>query len=238
MTTPSAPPQRTTETVHTHQPPPQTDETIRHIAEILLAAYAAHKTAEALALYLKPFGLTRPAISAALALAGKGTATRPNARLKGVSGARTTGVVREVRDTEAYYRAAYVFNAARRITADLSGGDSLPEAIKKERPNTRAHEQARRNRLNIASKMQKLARQFGPLLGWYRDPLSDSESECVQADGHNFYATQGTIIGYPGSVHPHCRCVAGPPHPGGGMVNEHVHVSMTAPIARTFKLKK
>lgn len=239
MTTPpqSPPP---TATYHQHPAPPQDDETIKHIAEILLAAYAIHETVEGLAVLLAPFGWPKTAIAAALGLAGRGTSHRPNARLKGsgVPSAKPTGVVKDVRDTELYYRAAYVFNAARRIASSLKGGETIKEAIQEEAPNTRAHEQARRNRLNIASKMQQKASMFGPLLGWYRDPTSASETECFEADGNNFDVNEGTVIGFPGSVHPNCHCVAGPPHPNGGMVNDAVRVRLQPTISRTFKLKK
>lgn len=201
------------------------------VARVLVAAYAINETADGIAHVLH---LPKTAVLAALGLVKPGTAHRPNARLHGV--ARTEGSVREVRDNEAYYRAAYVMHAAHRINASLKSGHTLGEAITIERPNTRAHEQARRNRLEVAVRMQRLADQFGPLLGWYRDPTSDSETECVVADGHNFDAVLGTVIGFPGSVHPHCHCVAGPPHEDGGMVNDHVSVAPKAP--RTFKLKK
>lgn len=222
----------TTPTVQPVQPPPQDDETIKQVAELLLAGYAIDKTAHGVAHLL---GLPTLPVLAAIGLAGSGTAHRPNARLAGTQGARTAGPVREVRDQETFYRAAYVVNAAARIHASMSSGQTLKQAVSTERPNTRAHEQARRNRLNTAVEMQRLSDLFGPLLGWYRDPLSDSESECVQADGHNFDPAVGTVIGFPGSVHPHCRCVAGPPIDDGGMVNDYV--SLESAHNHTYKLK-
>jgi hypothetical protein len=144
-------------------------------------------------------------------------------------------VVRQVRDDELYFRSAYVVAASKRINASMKGGMTFRQAMAQERPFSKAHEQARRNRLSTSIKMQQQTDLFGPLLGWYRDPTSNSESECYQADGHNFYAAEGTVIGFPGSVHPHCHCVAGPPHPGGGMVNDQVglHREHT-----TYRLKK
>lgn len=194
-----------------------------------------------------PLGLTSRAIrhvlslpglpvTAALGLVRQGTVHRPNARLRGTEGARTHGVVRQVRDNELYFRAAYVVASARRLHASLDAGLTLKQAMAQERPFTRAHEQARRNRLEISTQIQKLAKLHGPLLGWYRDALSNSETECYDADGHNFVASEGTVIGFPGSVHPHCHCVAGPPHDGGGMVNDHVRLHVVHP--HTYRLKK
>lgn len=181
-------------------------------------------------------GLPTLPIIAAIGLTGSGTVHRPNARLRGVEGARTHGVVRETRDNELFFRAAYIVSAARRLNADLQQKLPLQQAIAKERPYTRQHEKARRNRLETSTQIQRQAKEWGPLLGWYRDTASDSENECRDADGHNFYAAEGTIIGLPGAVHPHCHCVAGPPFPDGGMVNDHVRLHPIRP--HTFRLKK
>lgn len=182
-------------------------------------------------------GVSTLSVTAALGLAGSGTVHRPNARLQGVEGARTHGVVREVRDAELYYRAAYVVAASQRLNADLKKRLPLRQALAKEKIYQRQHEKARRNRQETATQIQALAKRHGELLGWYRDPASEhSESECRDADGHNFLAAEGTVIGFPGSVHPHCHCVAGPPHIGGGMVNDHVQLHPIHP--RTYRLKK
>jgi len=122
--------------------------------------------------------------------------------------------------TEVYYRAAYIMNAVDRIAADLDEGQSLREAIRAERHIFTQHQAARRGRLKAVARAHIAAARFGPLLGWYIDPMLNNEAECIAANGHNFYADLGTVIGYPGAVHPHCGCVAGPPHAGAGLVDD------------------
>lgn len=214
-----------------HEPVPA-DAASRQVSRLLARGAPENLAARGVAHVL---GLPILPVRTAIALTGRGTTHRPNARLREAEGARTAGVVRQVRDNELYFRSAYIVAASHRLNEALRGGATLQDAMRQERPFTRAHEQARRNRLNTSIKMQQLADLHGPLLGWYRDPLSNSETECFDADGHNFLAAEGTVIGFPGSVHPHCHCVAGPPHPDGGMVNDHVglHRKHT-----TYRLKK
>lgn len=216
-----------------HEPLPN-DAATKAIAKILQRNSSVGLTARGIRHVL---GVSTLAGTAALGLAGTGTVHRPNARLRGVEGARTHGVVREVRDNELYFRAAYIVAAAQRLDADLKRKLPLRQALAKEKIYQRQHEKARRNRQETATQIQKQAKTWGPLLGWYRDPLSEhSESECRDAHGHNFYANEGTVIGFPGSVHPHCHCKAGPPWPDGGMVNDHVRLHKV--VNRTYRLKK
>lgn len=216
-----------------HEPLPA-DAATKAVAKILQRGASIGLTARAVRHVL---GVSTLSVTAALGLAGTGTVHRPNARLRGVEGARTHGVVRDVRDNELYFRAAYIVAASQRLDADLKKKLPLRQALAKEKPFQRAHEKARRNRQETATQIQQQSKLWGPLLGWYRDPLSEnSESECRDANGHNFYAAEGTIIGWPGSVHPHCHCKAGPPFPDGGMVNDHVRLHKVH--AKTYRLKK
>ena len=59
---------------------------------------------------------------------------------------------------------------------------------------------------------------YGDLLGWYTVRDARTSAECLAADGRNFSASAPPLIGYPGAVHPHCRCYPGPAHPGGRML--------------------
>jgi hypothetical protein len=158
----------------------------------------------------------------------KGTATRPNARLGGDS---LTTAGRIERDREALYRGAYLLKASERVQAAVNDGKPLRQALNEESRFYNAHEAARRARLDSVTETQRAASTSGTpmkdsrgasrtLVGWYRDPAKQNDPECLAADGHNFYAEEGTIIGFPGGVHIGCGCSAGPAHEAGGMVND------------------
>lgn len=220
----SAPPP-TQQQVHPVAPPPQNSQVVRDVA-IILASYAAIVVmAEGIEVLLAPFHVRKAAIMAALGIANNGTSARPYAPLKrnGIDPASSTAdAVRTAAQDDLYYRAAFVVMSSQRIQKGLDAGVPLAKSISDEARNHLSHESARRNRLDTAAQVARAATLFGPLLGWYRDPFRNSEPECIAADGHNFYAEQGTIIGLPGAVHPHCACHAGPPIDGAGMVNDAV----------------
>lgn len=174
---------------------------------------------------LRKRGIYGPVADAVAKMVGTGTAHRPNARLHGHD--LTLGI-RIERDREALYRGAYLLKAGERVNTAILEGKSLKEAIADERRYHRMHEEARRNRLLAVTRAQRIAKMVGEpegnrtLVGWYLNPLLANDPECVAANGHNFYAEEGTIIGFPGAVHLNCGCVAGPPIEGAGMVNDAV----------------
>lgn len=180
---------------------------------------------------LAPYGIRRTAIRMALGLthteggSRHGTAHVPNARLA-YNGATLDDRIAAVRDHDLYYRAAYIANAAQRIQRDMNAGATEAQALNREAPYYRAHENARKGRLEAVAQVQTAARHWGmqdgrgTLLGWYLDPLLKNEIECITANGHNFYAEEGTVIGLPGAVHNNCGCYAGTPHWGAGLVND------------------
>jgi hypothetical protein len=217
--------------------PPKEDETIQHIAEILLAGYAANKAIALLTKLLVPLGLTAAAIRPAYSLAMSGSSAVPNARLA-VNGLKKAGdALKRVRYDDLYYRAAYMFNAAGRISKSLNEKKPLRVALTQESVFYRQHEKARRGRLDAAARVQAASKMFGPLLGWYLNPLLNNEGECIAANGHNFYADEGTVIGFPGSVHSNCGCKAGPPHEGAEMVNDVMRNLIVLGKNRKFKVK-
>jgi hypothetical protein len=209
-------------TEHVHETgSPDDDDTAAAVAAVLATGAAIASLAAGITRLLP--GVTRPAVVGALSLVLRGTAHRPRARLAAnrlTPRSPEAGAVRAAADAELSYRAAYVVNAARRLQEALDAGKSLPEALAAEAPRQAAHELARRRRVDAAAKVARAARQFGDLVGWYRDPESHSEADCIAADGNNFLASEGTVIGLPGTVHLHCRCEPGPPHPFAGMVND------------------
>jgi SPP1 gp7 family putative phage head morphogenesis protein len=52
------------------------------------------------------------------------------------------------------------------------------------------------------------------LLGWRAVMDERTTNECRAANGQNFRADRMPTIGWPGAVHPHCRCSAAPAIPG------------------------
>jgi hypothetical protein len=62
------------------------------------------------------------------------------------------------------------------------------------------------------------ALEHGNLLGWNTVIDERTSAECRAADGKNYYATAMPDIGFPGSVHPACRCYPSGPHPGGRLL--------------------
>jgi hypothetical protein len=175
-------------------------------------------------------GIKREVADAVSALAerSRSTATRPNARRQGEA---LTVAHRIERDREALYRGAYLLKASERVQKAVDEGKSLKDALHQESRYYAQHEQARRNRLDSVHKTQVAARHEGTqetdrngaprtLLGWYRNPALQNDPECLEADGNNFYAEEGTMIGFPGGVHNGCGCVAGPAHEGAAMVND------------------
>lgn len=196
---------------------------------------------------LRPYGIKAPAIRLAIGLthseggSRRGTAHAPNARLA-AHGATLDGIVRSVRDREVYFRAAYVANAAQRMQATMGAGEDPATALKRERPYYQAHERARKGRLEAAAQVQTAAQhvgwpdEHGTLLGWYLNPLLHNEVECQTANGHNFYAEEGTVIGLPGSVHSNCGCYAGTPHEGATLVNDELSNFFKLPVRAHFKV--
>lgn len=119
-------------------------------------------------------------------------------------------------------RAQFVVSAAKRITADMklaqSEGKSVSRAlafsIGKEKRFYGQHLDAIYQRTMAAAKVDGAADEYGDLLGWYTVHDGKTSPECKAADQHNFYASAMPMIGYPGGVHPHCRCYPGPPYAG------------------------
>lgn len=242
---------------HVVPPPIDADSTVRHIAHLLSVNARFRRVpsdyraeVEGIAHLLAPYGVRTPAVRMALGLTHKegggrrGTAHLPNARLA-EHAATLEGKVREVRDGEVYFRAAYLANAAQRMQRSMNAGATQREALRREAPHYRAHEKARKGRLDAAAQVQFAAKTYGwkdergTLVGWYMNPILNNEVECITANGHNFYAEEGTVIGLPGSVHNNCGCYAGTPHQGARLVNDAMeNVVKFQPRAKPkFKLK-
>lgn len=216
---------------HVVQPPPSDDPQTSAVAKVLAVAASYGATVAALAVILFPFRIKQDAIAAALALSERRTKHEP--RQRGVG-----SIARQAKDAERYYRAAYIVRAAGRIQADLDAGVSLRDAVRREARYWRLHEAARRQRLEAHKRDIKHAKVFGPILGWYLNPLLNNEIECIRANGHNYDALVGTIIGRPGTVHLNCGCTSGPPIAGAGWVDDAVRSVVILPKPKILKQKK
>lgn len=233
------------------------DSVVRSIANLLRTGYRFNRLAgdfgqevEGIAKLLSPWGIREEAVRMALGLthteggSRRGTAHSPNARLA-EAGAHLTEEIRDVRDHDVYFRAAYLANAALRMQATLDDGGTQRDALRAERRNYQLHEQARAGRLRAVAQVQTAADTYGQptmdgtLVGWYLNPLKNNEAECIAANGHNFYAEQGTVIGLPGSVHNQCGCYAGPPWEGATAMVDDVFANLRAlrPTGSTAKFK-
>lgn len=121
---------------------------------------------------------------------------------------------------EASYRAAFVLNSSRRIQRQIDANRNPLEAVDSERRYWKMHLQAQKGREAAAEQVDRIATLWGDLLGWYAERDERTTPECQAANGKNFRASEVPLIGYPGTVHPNCRCKAGPPHAGAQMVDE------------------
>ena len=113
---------------------------------------------------------------------------------------------------EPMYRAYYILNAAKRVEQVIRQGGTREEALKREQTFFNQHLEAVKNRRGAAAQVDKARARYGDELGWYAKMDSRTSEECREANGRNFNAAVMPPIGYPGAVHPHCRCRAGKAH--------------------------
>lgn len=109
------------------------------------------------------------------------------------------------------YRAQYILAASRRVAAASRMG-KREQALQAEQRYFNQHLQATENRHRAATQVDKERIRHGDTLGWYAKMDSITSAECKAANGRNFQASKIPPIGYPGAVHPHCRCRAGKAH--------------------------
>lgn len=150
---------------------------------------------------------------------------------------------------EPMWRARYLYNAARRLeraladpgtltpaeaTPDRPAGEprtpdeAVARALEAERRFLDQHRAAAANRALVADEVDRAAAEYGPLLGWHAVLDARTSEDCKAMHGRNFWAAYPPAIGLPGSVHPSCRCSAGPPHRTGRVVNGPRLVALAA----------
>jgi hypothetical protein len=97
-------------------------------------------------------------------------------------------------------------------------GKSVHEALAAERKNLDAHVKERRRRTAADDAVEAARRLYGDVLSWNLGPTDNHCPVCTARDGNNFRADSPPDGELPGAAHPHCRCFAGPPNPGGRML--------------------
>lgn len=136
------------------------------------------------------------------------------------------------------YRAAYLLAAATRVQravdrrpAGQSQAEALRQAAQRERQFYRQHLDAQARRRQVAAQVDVAALRHGvpfidgatgvatKLVGWHARLDDKTSPECRAADGANFPANRPPQIGWPGAVHPHCRCRPGAPFATARMVD-------------------
>ncbi len=206
-------------------PPPEqqqddqgaTADEVEAILAVLALGYAADKIAGALAAVLKvPLKIVTAFLSA-LGAEALASFTRPTG--DGVS-ARSLAKKANLR-----YRCAFIINALRRIAK----APDWKTALKREISFWKAHTKASARRMTVARRIDASRKLYGDLLGWYATLDNRTDPACRAADHRNFHALQPPVIGYPGSVHPRCRCLPGPPFPGAKMVGDSLTVRREGP---------
>jgi hypothetical protein len=201
-------------------PPPPPEDTgglVAAVAAVLVVAISADAAMAALLPVLRRFGIQPGAMAGSLQVVFSFPPERT-----GVSGPATIATSRQ----NLIRRAQFVVASARRLTTAIidgrSRGLSIPAVLAREIPAEHRyfgqHLQAIWNRATAAAQVDSAALSYGDMLGWNTIHDSKTSAECRAADGKNFYATAMPLIGWPGAVHPHCRCYAGPAHPGARML--------------------
>lgn len=172
------------------------------IAGAIAVGASAQKTAETLT---APLGIPVKVLLIALLL---GTSKSIN---YGVLTLPSATASKEASDLEPQFRAQYILAAANRLEVARKAG-RLDEAKKAEQRYFNQHIEAVANRKQSANAVDKASVRYGDTLGWYAVLDSRTSPECKEANGKNFSASRMPAIGYPGAVHPNCRCKPGRKH--------------------------
>lgn len=177
-------------------------EAVTIIAGALAVGAGAQATATSLSAILGiPLAILLPILSIALSRAiSYGIATLPSASASS-----------ESQRLEATYRAHYIWSAVQRVLRAKRFGKQ-DEALAAEQRFFNQHMAAVSNRRKAAAAVDSAAKRYGDELGWYAKMDKITSEECRQANGKNFSASRLPQIGWPGSVHPNCRCKPGKRH--------------------------
>ena len=228
MTTPQAPPQQ--QNPPPRQPPPPAPPAIPPqtlaamalpLAGLLLTAASAAAVVAALKLRFKLGVLSALFWLAMLWVLQRIVMAHPPQQT-GVSGHASEQVSRLNTARRAQFAIAATLRVARAMTEARARGEDAEGAgmaqVERERRYYQQHLDAMRQRAIAAARVDMEALEHGRLLGWKTVLDSHTSPECRAANGCNFYAARPPAIGYPGAVHPACRCKPVAPWPGGRLL--------------------
>lgn len=188
----------------------RTAEIVASVAALMLISQDEDELRPRIARLFAPLRLNREAIIAAVHVALIRPVTTIPEKAKYASA--TT------RESEFFFRATFMLQSAIRIHNGLREGRSKFDLERKERKYYQQHLEIQSKRASAARAADRLVARHGNILGWYTVLDNRTSPECKQAHGKNFDVTRRPSIGFPGSVHPSCRCKPGPPHRGAGTV--------------------
>jgi hypothetical protein len=221
-------------------PPAQQQQlTVGQVVAILATGLAASKTLELLSKTLKPLGIAPDAVRVAFLVGGRRTRLRRPGQGVTVLRSTRTPALASTLAGEDTFRAAYLYAAAQRVqkAADsaarngLTRAEALRQAETRERRFYSQHLDAQARRWQAAAWVDGAALRHGRpfidaatgtatrLVGWHATLDARTSPECRAANGANFPANRPPSIGWPGAVHPHCRCKPGVPFATSRMVD-------------------
>lgn len=188
------------------------------LLKALVAALVAGAALEVIATILGRFeGLSRKVVlqivlelslDAVISTAAEELALLPR------TGEPAVRVLRQTAIANAFRRAAYLVNAARRMTPAVASGDpnEIATARKREEQFLLAHQEMERRRNEAGRQVAEAVEGLAPnekgeiLLGWRSRRTNRTCPTCRKAHGRNFNALVRPKIGYPGEVHLWCEC--------------------------------
>lgn len=212
------------------QPPPNQSQRdlIAALAVALAGAATVAAAVAAVLPLLLPLGLPRGGVVVLVTWVVRVPPARPTRTGRRPSGGAGPSATQRASRAVWAYRAAYLAAAAQRVAdavnraqaaEGVSTDDALKAALKAERRYFTQHRQAEKARAAAADQVDAAAARYGPVLGWAAVLDEHTSRECRIADGGTFTAAAPPVIGYPGAVHPACRCRATAPLPGAPTVN-------------------
>jgi SPP1 gp7 family putative phage head morphogenesis protein len=200
-------------------PPEVTSEMVEATVKLLLAGYATKETLQAIAdttqIPFKALATTFGILSRIRRLYRDPAHIQRIFDTKAMTRKPKTAV-QVVEKANGMYRVAFLLNSARRI--HLGG----PEQQNQEQMYWHMHNKATIRRNDMARAVDRMYAVHGVqgMLGWHATMDVRTSAECRAAHGKNFKLLEPPVIGYPGTVHPNCRCTPGLVWPGAKMVNE------------------
>jgi hypothetical protein len=209
MTTPSPPPPG-------QQPPQQQPDTgteaamVTTLAGLLLTAVSVAAILEALKLRFTIGRDLQRGLAAALGIVM--SSPPPVTGVIGAASAQTSRM-------NLARRAQFVLSAGKRLAGDVRQARAqgkpvaraLLDGLARERRYYGLHVAAMWQRATAAGRVDMEAAVHGDLLRWNTVLDSRTSPECRAMDGRLFRASRMPAIGFPGAVHPSCRCYATSP---------------------------